>query len=152
MRISPATYYKEVVYLLDDNLYFPKLTKERALPVEYTINKQQCIVFTTLSGTLNFDECLLHHQKLADDPDFKPALRELIDGGAVDHVSIFSNAIFNLSKSCPFGIHARRAIFSSGKLMHYNLAKMFQAFAGEQHGEIRVFKDRKEAFFWLGIH
>lgn len=122
------------------------------MTAEYTIDRQQCIVFTTLSGALKLDECLAHHQKLANSSDFNPALRELIDGSAVESISLNPKALLSLSKSCPFGSYARRAIYTSDTPLHYYIARMFQAFSGGKHGEIKVFKDKAKALSWLGFH
>jgi len=127
-------------------------TKGDAVPVEYRIDIQNGLVLTTLSGTLSFDECQAHHRRLASDPDFKPDLSELMDGSAVNRIPISYASISKLADSCPFGIHARRAIVSSDNLLNYGVARMFQSFSSGKHGEIMVFKDKDEALSWLDLH
>lgn len=121
------------------------------MTVKYHIDKQQGIVFTTLSHTLKFDECLSHHERLERDSDFNPSLKELIDGGAVKAISFNIGLVLKLTRSCPFHHQAKRAIYSSDKSLNYRFAYMFQTFAGKGHGEIKVFKDREEALKWLEV-
>ncbi|MDX8402909.1 MAG: hypothetical protein R8K54_00690 [Mariprofundaceae bacterium] len=121
------------------------------MAISYSIDKQRGIVFTMLSEVLDFEECVAHHFKLGADADFDPSYCELIDGSLLKSVSLASKAIFSLSKTCPYGTNARRAIYASDNTFHYGLARMFQIVAGEKHGEIMVFKDRDKALAWLAI-
>ncbi|GAV20399.1 hypothetical protein MMIC_P1364 [Mariprofundus micogutta] len=121
------------------------------MAIDYSIDTQRNLVITTLSGVLNFEECVAHHIKLGSDKDFDPSGCELIDGSALKSVALASTSIFSLSKTCPFGSSARRAIYASDNTFHYGLARMFQMVTGEKHGEIMVFKDRDEAVAWLNI-
>jgi hypothetical protein len=119
------------------------------LPICYEIDPHRKLVVTTLSGTLSFDESVAHHRKLGADPAFDPSFRELMDGSGVKRVALLSPAIFSLSISCPFNSAACRAIYAGDNSTNYAIARMFQALAGDKHGEIAVFKSRDEALAWL---
>jgi len=121
------------------------------LPIRYVIDKGQKTVFTSLYGTLTAKEAAEHHHRLGDDPDFDPTYKELIDGEAVDTVTLNIAGIVDLSRSCPFLAEAKRAIYSTDKQLYYGLARMFQTLAGGVHGDIRVFKKLDEATDWLGV-
>lgn len=119
------------------------------MTVRYEIDASNGLVTTTLTGAVGMSECVAHHRRLAADPAFDPAFRELIDGSAVERVSLLSPDLFSLSVSCPYGSAAYRAICTGDNMTHYAIARMFQALAGDKHGEIAVFKTHGEALAWL---
>lgn len=121
------------------------------MAVKYFIDKEQKVVFTSLSGNLTLMDSIAHHHRLGADPDFDPTFKELIDGKAVETVSLNITGIVDLSRSCPFQPESRRAIYSTDKQLYYGLARMFQTLAGGKHGDIRVFKKLDEALDWLGV-
>lgn len=119
------------------------------MAVSYRIDSDKRLVITTLTDTLSFAECSRHHGQLAADPDFQPDFSELMDGSGLTWVELNSTAIFDLSRTYPFGPRSRRAINCGESLKHFGLARMFQTLARGKHGDIQVFRSAEESVRWL---
>ena len=120
------------------------------MPVDHTIDAEQGIVFTSLSGNVTFAEFSLHLNALAAETSFRPDMRELLisHDAATDEFDI--SQIMSFKQSHVWGENARRALVADSELA-YGLFRMFQITADGAHGEIRLFRDIAAARLWRGL-
>jgi len=120
------------------------------MPVDYTIDVDQGVVFTTLSGSVTYSEFSKLLQSLAKNPCFRPDSRELLVCNDAVTDEFDTNQIMSFKDSHVWGEGAKRAFVANSDLV-YGLFRMFQIISGTQHGEIALFRDVSQARLWLGL-
>jgi len=120
------------------------------MPVDHTIDADQEVVFTTLSGSVTFAEFARHLRALAADASFRPDMRELLISSEAVTDEFDVNQIISFKQSHVWGEGARRALVADSDLA-FGVFRMFQMTAEGKHGEIGLFRDVTEARRWLGI-
>jgi len=120
------------------------------LPVEYCIDAEQGVVYTTLKGKVTFAEFAEHLKALAADPDFRNDMCELLDGGDAETDEFNIGQIMSFKQSHVWGANARRALTASSDL-GYGLFSIFQKTDDGEHGDVQLFRDITEARRWLGL-
>ncbi len=120
------------------------------MPIHYRVDESQGIVFANAEGTLTDEDLLGLSSKLRCDPDFRPELSQLIDATKVEKFRVTSDCIRKLAMRNEFGHGSRRACVVSASI-GYGLARMYQILTSHTPDEFAVFKDKDEAFAWLGL-
>jgi len=120
------------------------------MPVSYTIDQNQRLVFSCLSGAVTEPEVHEHNRTLRADPDFNPRYRQLVDCTGVTEILLGTPTINAVSQDQFFAPGTRRAFIAISDLA-FGLARMF-ALRAECSGQtIEVFRERRAAEEWLGI-
>ncbi len=120
------------------------------MPATYAIDTPRALVRTTIPGHVTDGDLALHQQCLAADPAFAPAMCQLIEVADVTGLSVTSEGMHAIARANLFGPSSRRAIVAQQDA-HYGLARMFQLLRDSAPEQIGVFRDRQEAYAWLGI-
>jgi hypothetical protein len=120
------------------------------VPASYRIDKARGIVLTRYEGRLSDHDVLGLQRRLAADPEFVPALRQLIDMREIEELEITSEGIQRLAQGNPFGTGSRRAGVAS-KDDVYGVARMFEMMRQEKGDELRIFRSLDDALDWLGL-
>jgi hypothetical protein len=120
------------------------------MPADYTVDKEQGVVFTCAWGKLTDEDALAHQQRLRADPAFKSWYRQLADFSAVEQFELTPKGIRLLASGDPWGPGARRAVVSPTDIA-FGMMRMFQILLGEGTQDTAVFRTRPEALSWLGL-
>ena len=118
------------------------------MPAEYQIDTELGVVFSRGWDELTQGDVLVHHQRLIADPDFDPALRQLIDLSAVTHFSLSPDDLRALAPNDPWDTGTRRAIAVPSDYI-FGMARMYEARAPGTPQETAIFKTLEEARDWL---
>jgi hypothetical protein len=94
-------------------------------------------------------DLLEHYTALAADPAFDPGFSQLVDLRDVERVEIERPYIRRHALERLFGGMQRALVVSSDG--HYELARIYGAFAQYASQNVRVFRDMHDAEQWLGI-
>ncbi len=120
------------------------------MPISYTIDSDQGVVYALVEGTFTLEEMLSTIGKVVQDPKFRKGFAVLSD-----HRSIVSPATTNQVQSLVR--HARQfeilagtkwAIVTTNDLS-FGMMRMFSALAETIPMRIEVFRDYDEALAWL---
>ena len=121
------------------------------MPVLYRIDASLRTVFSTAHGVLTGEDLLIHRRQLDSDPAVELDSRQLWDFRRVTDVVVSKAELLRLIElDSAFGSGARRA-FVAGSEVDYGMLRMFHLLREEGLGEIRVFRDIKEARSWLAL-
>jgi len=120
------------------------------MPADYTIDKQEGVVYATIWGDLTAEDVTAARMRLKADPDFSPGMKQLIDGrGLTDWVPTGTETSM-LATHDPFGSGAQRAFVASEDVF-YGMFRMYQILTDSPEIRVAVFRDMEEAREWLGI-
>ncbi|MBT3279796.1 MAG: hypothetical protein HN909_08830 [Phycisphaerales bacterium] len=120
------------------------------MPVTYTIDHDQKLVYTTAEGVLTDQEVLSHRDRLMEEQIDPLTYRQLVDLRGVEKIDICAGTIHDLSKTNPWGMGAHRAIVAPAKML-FNLARLFQMNIEAHSDDIQVFHTLEDAKDYLGI-
>ena len=121
------------------------------MPVVYRVDSALRTVFSTAYGVLTGEDLLTHRRRLDSDPAAELDSRQLWDFRGVSEIVVSKAELLTLVDLCsPFGSGARRA-FVAGLEVDFGMLRMFHLLREEGLGEIRVFRDIKEARSWLAL-
>jgi hypothetical protein len=125
-------------------------TTGELMPVSYTIDQNQRLVVSCLSGAVTETEVHEHNRSLRADRDFNPSYRQLVDCTGVTEILLGVATINVVSQHQFFAPGTRRAFIATSDVA-FGLARMF-ALRAECSGQtIEVFRERLVAEEWLGI-
>ncbi|MDH3546071.1 MAG: hypothetical protein OEN22_03180 [Gammaproteobacteria bacterium] len=124
------------------------------MPIEYSIDKDLGVVFTTASGVLREYELLEHKRKLTSDPNFKPGFVELSDVRHISDLSITAGGLhrFVAQDDADADIlkDYKLAIVVSGAL-EFATGSVYEMMSLERGTNVRIFRDLDQAKEWLDI-
>jgi len=121
------------------------------MPVDYTIDKSQRMVFSKAYGILMDQDIISHQEMLRDDPEFDPGFSQLADcTGVTKADDLSTDAIYELARRNLFGAESKRAFVAPQKLV-YGLIRMFQILTEDYPDELLVCKDLTEARKYLKL-
>lgn len=120
------------------------------MPVAYRIDKTLGTVFSIGTGVVTDEELLDHQRTLAQDPDFRPDMRQLADATGITDVQATARGVLKLTLGNPFGQGAKRAFVTSDEAVA-RLARMFEKGRIRPEDEFRVFPSLSEAREWLEL-
>jgi hypothetical protein len=120
------------------------------MALDFEIDCDGGIVYTTGSGSLIDDECFDHQTRLMISPDFAPTFNQLADFSDVDNVQVTVAAVHAVAMRNIFGGGSRRAFVAPGD-QEFGLARMFEMLTNRYADIIRVFRDIDDAHEWLGL-
>lgn len=117
------------------------------MPISYAIDPKLDLVHVRWVGVVSYESALAHHQALADDPDFHPAMRQFTDASRA-MLPYNSGKVRALALRSPFGEGSRRAVVVSTDAI-FGASRMYAAQVPA--GELYVFRNREDALDWLGV-
>jgi len=120
------------------------------MSVSYTIDSKREIVFTNVVGVIDGAQLYEHQNKLRNDSDFHPNMRELMDCLEVMDAELRSISYSVLRKKSPWGSNSKRAIVVSN-VYAFGLLRIFQSIMSDDHGVISMFRDIDSAKNWLDL-
>lgn len=124
------------------------------MPIQYSIDEDLGVVFTTASGVLTEDELLAHKRKVMSDPKFKPGYVELSDVRFVEDLSISASALERFVVQDDLDAERlknyRLAIVVSGAL-EFGMGAMYEVMSRANNRDVRIFRDVGLAKEWLQI-
>ena len=124
------------------------------MPIEYSIDKNLGVVFTTASGVLTDDEILEHKRKVIADPNFKSGYVELSDVRSVADLTLSASALEQFVAQDDADAERLRnyklAIVVSGAL-EFGMGAMYEMMSQANSRDVRVFRDVGLAKEWLQI-
>jgi hypothetical protein len=120
------------------------------MPITYTIDQQQGLIFATWKGKITADVLARHWATIFADPDFKSVRRTLADvRGATIAFSGAELAKLVDSVAKPAVGEARwKAAIVVSQTAHFGMSHQFHVFA-KMFSEDAVFFDRETALAWL---
>lgn len=119
------------------------------MPVDYRIDSERRIVFSTGAGAITVQEILAYQKRLGADPAFSSDFSQLFDYREALADQLRTTDIQGLAETDVFSSTSRRAFVVSQDVT-FGLARMFEMFRDStQH--IMVFRDMDEARQWLGL-
>jgi hypothetical protein len=124
------------------------------MPIRYTIDSKNGVVYTTASGTLTEDELLAHKRALMRDPAFNAGMKELSDIRAVEHLDVSVEAIQGLAKfdrehTNDVGEHQLGLLVPTDFV--FGMARMYEMMTEGNTAGVVVFRDEAEAKAWVGL-
>ncbi len=120
------------------------------MPIRYTIDKEQGVVFSKADGVVTDELAMVHRDQICGDPDFKSSFWQLLDLAAVDDFQMTQKGIRALADRNPFSKGSRRAIVV-GDDVTYGMARMYQILTDQHAHDLTVFREHEEAIAWLGL-
>ena len=118
------------------------------MPVSSTIDTDQGLVTTRVSGHATAAEVHAAQERLAVDPDFDPTYDHLFDLSDVADLEASADEIRELASVALFSETSRRAVVAPANLL-YGLSRMYQAFRRLGPESLQVFRTPEEALQWL---
>lgn len=120
------------------------------MPLVYSIDPGNRIVFSTALGAVFDADLLLHNRTLQADERFDPAFGQIVDLTGVQPGSrVETGTLQEIALNNPFSPCSRRAIVVLGELA-FGLARMYGLLLGGTCSEnTGVFQSREEAEAWL---
>jgi hypothetical protein len=119
------------------------------MPVDYRIDSERRIVFSTGTGAVTVQEILAYQQRLRQDPAFSADFNQLFDYRTVSAEQLRTTDIQGLAETDVFSPGSRRAFVVSEDVT-FGLARMFEMFR-DSNERIVVFRNINEARRWLGL-
>jgi len=120
------------------------------MPSNYLIDLPRGLVISRAWGVLTDEDLLGRAQFIAQDPRFRPDMRQLSDFRDITDLKISSATIRAMVSSSTFGAGARRAVIV-GSDASYGMARMYQILQDTAPDSVDVFRDEKAALEWLGL-
>jgi hypothetical protein len=124
------------------------------MAISYRIDPQLGLVHTTATGVLKDEELLAHKRRLAEDPEFKPEMKELSDVRAVERLEVTTEGVRRLvatdQEQAPQLSDYKLALVVSTDIV-FGMARMYQTLTEESVENVRVFRELDEARAWLGL-
>jgi hypothetical protein len=124
------------------------------MPIQYSIDEDLGVVFTTAYDVLTEDELFEHKRKLISDPKFKPGFVELSDVRFISDLAISPSgleAFVAQDKSDAEHLKDfKLAIVVSGAL-EFGMGSMYEMMSRENNASVRIFRELGQAKEWLQI-
>lgn len=120
------------------------------MPIGYVIAKEQRLVVTTASGRVTAREFQAYHDRLVNDPDFRPEFNQLVDGRAITLLDLTLEEARVITERKVFSPASRRAFVAiSADAM--GITRMAQDHLARLKPpvQIRLFPDLPSALKWL---
>jgi hypothetical protein len=118
---------------------------------EYRIDKNERIVYSTLSGELDVDEIIAGLTEALADTDFEPGMSGITDLRSLkwesDQEDLRRLARFMIEHKDRIG-RSRSAVVVGGERA-YGMTRMFEVFSEQSSLDIGVFRDVKQARSWV---
>ncbi len=121
------------------------------MPIEFSIDAQRGVVFSTASGVVGRADAMDHMDRLCRHPDFRPEFSQLFDFRQITELAMSSEEVRQIAERNIFAPDSRRAFVVTSDF-GFGIARMFGAhreIAGERG--IQLFKDVDEARSWLSL-
>lgn len=124
------------------------------MPIDYSIDEELGVVFTTASGVLTENELLEHKRKIISDSKFRPGLVELSDVRSISDLDISASGLEKFVAQDEADAERLKgfklAIVVSGAL-EYGMGAMYEMMSLENNKDVRLFRDMRLAKDWLQI-
>lgn len=124
------------------------------MPIDYCIDENLQVVFTTGTGVLTEDELLEHKRKVISDPNFKPGFVELSDVRDVSDLAVSASGLERFVAQDDTDAERLRdyklAIVVSGAL-EFGMGTMYEMMSRKNNRDVRIFRDLGLAKEWLQI-
>lgn len=119
------------------------------MPMISEIDVERGLVLTRLVGPVTTSEVEEHNRNLAEDPQFEPHFRQLVD--VTEMTTLHDSAAVKKSATVhAFSPGARRAVVAPSDAA-FGMSRMF-AIQSEMAGQrVEVFRTMSEAKAWLGV-
>ena len=120
------------------------------MPATYTIDTARSMVFSHATGILTDADCEGHVEGLRKDPNFNPAMHQLVDFTQVTEIRVTASGVHKFAQRNPFGQNARRAFVVADEVV-YGMARMYDSLTSHQPHDLIIFKELAKARAWLGL-
>ena len=120
------------------------------MPVDYRIDKENDVVFTTARGVLTADDITAFRRRLNANSDFSPDMKQVIELLGVTEVNVTKSEWRALAKTDPFEPGALRALVGDQDIT-YGILRMYEMMTDRPGISVHVFRGIDEAREWLGI-
>lgn len=120
------------------------------MPATYRIDVARRLVLSRMWGVFTAQDLYDHYNRLGADPAFDPTFSQLVDLRDVEQTELERPVIRRHALEGFFHSSAQRALVVSTP-HHYELARIYAAFAEYASQKVRVFRDMHDAEEWLGL-
>jgi pimeloyl-ACP methyl ester carboxylesterase len=120
------------------------------MPAMYRIDVARRLVLSRAWAVFTPQDLFDHFTMLAADPAFDPIFSQLVDLRDVERTELTPPIIRRHALERLFDRTAQRALVVSSPY-HYELARIYAAFAEYASQNVRVFRDMHDAEEWLGL-
>jgi|SRR5581483_1303077 len=122
------------------------------MAAQYQLDVQNGIVFTTIAGTLTFDDIVEYASKLRNDPAFDSSFSELADFTELKSANLTYADLTEITlRVDPFSKTSKRALIAITGTASYGITRMYQAVGSNSGREMQLFPSAVEARRWLGM-
>ena len=120
------------------------------MPLDISIRSDPPLVLSRGGGEITEEEALDHQHRLAANPDFEPAGRQLMDVSQATNILISADGVGRLVQGDPWAPGARQAFVASEDLP-FGILRMHELLMENGDQQIMVFRTRPEALRWLEL-
>ncbi len=120
------------------------------MPIGYVIAKERQLVVTTASGRVTSTQFQAYHNRLLNDPDFRPEFNQLVDGTAITLLDLTLEEARAITERKVFSPASRRAfVATSADAMGITRMAQNHLAKSKTPSQIRLFPDLRSALKWL---
>lgn len=120
------------------------------MPFSYQLEPSRRLVLSRVWGVLTETDIEEYYARLAADPGFDPAMRQLCHIMDATRIDASAEALRRLAQRSIFSPGTRRAIVAVQDA-HYGLSRMFKVFSEVGGSHVEVFRDSASAEAWLEL-
>ena len=122
------------------------------MAAQYRLDVQSGIIFTTMVGTLTFDDIVEYARNLRNEPDFDPSFSELVDFTDLKSANLTYADLTEITlRVDPFSKTSKRALIAEIGTASYGITRMYQAVSSNSGRDMQLFTTALEAQRWLGM-
>lgn len=124
------------------------------MPITYEINKEQGVIYTTATGSLDDTDIAAFKQKLTSDPDYRPGMKELSDVRGVDEFRVTAAGISRfagMDEDSEDMVKEHRLAIIATEDVIFGMARMYQFQTEKSKPNVQIFRDLQQAREWLGL-
>jgi len=125
------------------------------MPILHTINRDLKLVMSSWVGDISDSDLLPSYRKLYDDASWQPGFSEIVDLRDAELSSVTSEALRRLASMVDGYTRGKCEQFKTAVIAPSNLpfgiARMYEVYADTSPEDVKVFRDLKPAFEWIGI-
>ena len=122
------------------------------MPFDYVVYREHCLVISTGSGVVTWEEIKARQDQTQTDPDFNPEYDQIVDLRSVTDFQMSTEQTRLLAHRPIFSSKSKRAFIATTPNI-FGVGRMWETFteSSVNPSQIRVFYEAASALRWLGV-
>jgi hypothetical protein len=120
------------------------------MPSSYRIDPEHQVLLGRVWGKWTMRDVIQFREEAAADPAFSTGMPQLVDLTQVVEIELSVREVIQLAMANPLGSHAPRAYVAPNDAV-FGTLRAYEANAGGDEAQARVFRTTDEAREWLGL-